>query len=145
MKKEKLIFIYYVTVLLLTFYGCSTSKYLPVGESLYTGADIDVNSQVSVNKKQIKDELEVAARPKPNKKFLGLRPKLWIYTITSSNPKKKVSYLIHTKLGESPVLLSNVYPDKIGEVMENRLNSLGYFNASVKYKVITKRKKTKIE
>ncbi|HJY13282.1 MAG TPA: hypothetical protein VJ304_10880, partial [Flavobacterium sp.] len=74
---------YFIALSLFFVFGCSNTKYLPEGELLYTGGSVTVKDSVIKKKdrKELEKELEDLLRPKPNKQFLGLRPKLWIYNI----------------------------------------------------------------
>ncbi|RYD83186.1 MAG: hypothetical protein EOP53_01570 [Sphingobacteriales bacterium] len=125
----------------LLFAGCSNTKYLPEGESLYTGAQVKIeNKDGKVSKKQkkkLKGELEDLTRPKPNTTFLGfLRPQLWIYNVVGKPKKPKgLRAKIREKLGEPPVLFSDVNPDKNREILRNRLENRGHFMAGVTFDI----------
>jgi len=72
--------------------ACSGTRHLPPGEKLYTGSEIKLESTDIIIKKKkrvIKTTAENAIRPQPNKKFLGMRPKLCIYMAAGENPKSK--------------------------------------------------------
>ena len=121
--------------------ACSNTKYLPAGESLYTGADLKA-SGVKLSKKRrkaIETDLSLLVRPKPNANILGLRYKLWVYNITG-NPKKKRSPAawLKRKFGEPPVLLSDVNLDKNVQVLDNHLENQGYFQVAVKGDTVVK-------
>lgn len=131
-------------LLVLTFSSCSNTKYLVDGEQLYTGNKIIIRSDTTVNKKQLKSELGQLARPKPNQTYLGTRPKLWVYNIAGNKANRGIRKWLRTKIGERPVLLSNVDPETTAAIMTNRLTSLGYFGANVKFKVITNHKKASV-
>ena len=123
------------------FTGCSNTKYLPEGEHLYTGADVKIENndgQVSKKrKKQLRNELEDITKPKPNSTFLGfLRPKLWIYNVVGKPKKEKgLRSYIRNKLGEAPVLFSEVEPEKNRELLRNRLENRGHFQAQVTFQI----------
>ncbi|PBQ33518.1 hypothetical protein CNR22_17620 [Sphingobacteriaceae bacterium] len=119
---------------------CNTTKYLKPGEKLYTGAKITVNSNDQVNKKQIKSEMEKVLRPKPNQTILGIRFKLWFYYKAGENPKKKFKKMIKNKIGEPPVLYDPGNPTVVSDIMVNRLNNLGYFDANSRFEVKEKEK-----
>ena len=62
--------------------GCSVTKKLPAGESLYVGASIKIQADSAVNKKEIatvKTQLEAFVKPKPNSAILGFPYKVWFY------------------------------------------------------------------
>lgn len=127
------------------FIACSNLKYLPDNESLYIGSDIIVEPPKTSGKKKIKSELEEVIRPKPNFSFLGLRPSLWFYNIAGENANKGIRKWIKNKLGEAPVLLSQIDPELIEELMINRLQNNGYFKSEVSHEITEKKKKSKLE
>lgn len=141
----RFLFICYAVLILLTFYGCSNTKYLTEEQELCVSVKLKVSSEVKVNKKEIKKELDKIAVPKLNRETFGVRAKLWVYNATGKAPKKGIKRWLKNKLGEPPYLMSTINPDKVSEIMVGRLNSLGYFNSKVKYKVTSKEKKGKIE
>lgn len=125
--------------------GCKTVKYLPPGEDLYVGSSIHIEStDIIRDKKKLKTELSKFARPKPNERILWVKPKLWFYNIGTASPNSKIKKWLKNKWGEAPVLQSSEHPKENADIMTNRLNSLGYFDAQVKYKIETSKRKTTI-
>ena len=119
------------TVLL--FSSCSNTKYIPANDALYTGAKVKLEApEISRKKRKVlKATLEGMTRPRPNSSILGLRPKLWFYNI-AGNPKKKNSpAALLKKMGEPPVLLSDVSLDHNVSVLQNALENQGFFRATV--------------
>ena len=52
--------------------GCNTA-YLTQGEKLYTGADVNIEEKETIpNKGDLKNQLDLLAKPEPNGKLLGL-------------------------------------------------------------------------
>lgn len=133
--------------MVLFFASCSNTKYLPEGESLFTGADINV-LDTSISKKEskkIKDYLTTSIRPIPNKTFLTMRWKLWVYNIAGT-PKKETGGLknfLRNKIGEPPVLTSQMSLYTNNKVFENQLHNIGYLQAAVTSTHETEHKKTK--
>jgi Surface antigen variable number repeat. len=107
--------------------GCSNTAYLAKGEKLYTGADVNIEEKEGIpDKGALKGQLDLLAKPEPNGKFLGLfRLKLWLYNIG----------IFKESLGEPPVLLQSVAPDRVAARMRTLLESKGYFRADVHYTV----------
>ncbi|MRX67076.1 Outer membrane protein assembly factor BamA [Flavobacterium resistens] len=125
---------YFITLSLFFVFGCSNTKYLPEGDLLYTGASVKVKDSVIKKKdrKALENQLEDLLRPKPNKQFLGLRPKLWIYNIAGEPKKQKgFRYWLRTKVGEEPVLFSKVDLDYNTSVLRNFTENKGYFKTRV--------------
>ncbi|WP_426486224.1 BamA/TamA family outer membrane protein [Flavobacterium sp. 2] len=125
---------YFITLSLFFVFGCSNTKYLPEGDLLYTGASVKVKDSIIKKKdrKALENQLEDLLRPKPNKQFLGLRPKLWVYNIAGQPKKDKgFRYWLRTKVGEEPVLFSKVDLDYNASVLRNFTENKGYFKTRV--------------
>ncbi len=128
--------------------GCSNTRFVPEGDYLYTGASINILSDsLSKSKKtELKNVLEASLTPKPNASFLGLRPKLYIYNITSEPKKDKgFKHWLKYKVGEKPVHLSDVDIPFNLDLIENTGENRGYFNISASYDTLPKNKKVKIK
>lgn len=121
-------------LLLLLLVGCSNTRFLPVGEDLYVKGEVEIDTDTIPEQyiKPLTEELEELLRPKPNSKFLGMRPQLYIYNVVDS-PKKENSIKgwLKYKVGEPPVLLSDVNREYNQNLLRNRLENLGFFNAEV--------------
>ena len=124
-------------ILLVTFLAtsCSNTKYLPEGELLYVGGKVKVEND-SISKKERKNlqgNLQKLIRPIPNKKILGLRPKLTIHNWSGKVTKEKgFWYWLKYKVGEPPVLFSKVDLNYNKSVLQNYVENNGYFNATSK-------------
>ncbi len=107
--------------------GCSNTGYLAQGEKLYTGAELHIEKKGPIPAEgDLENELDKLIVPAPNGKLLGLvRVKLWLYNIG----------LFKESMGEAPVLLQSVSPDRIATRMRTLLENKGYFQADVSYKV----------
>ena len=129
------IFVQFTICLLLA--SCSGAKHLPKGEKLYTGADINLESPDQIShrkKKSIKTAAENVIRPEPNKKILGLRPKLWMYMKAGENPRGKLKKWFK-KNGEAPVFISSIKPSVTKAIVDARLFNIGIFNSYTEYKI----------
>jgi outer membrane protein assembly factor BamA len=136
-------FILYGIVMIIVS-ACSNTRKLPPGDALYTGASIKIESD-SLSRKQkknLREQLSALTRPKPNKKFLGMRFKLWAYNL-AGNPKKETSLAgkLKYKIGEPPVLLSDVNLETNIKVLHSSLENQGYFYADVQGDTVVKNKK----
>jgi outer membrane protein assembly factor BamA len=107
--------------------GCSNTAYLTQGEKLYTGADVNIEEKQDIpDKGDLENQLDLLVKPKPNGKLLGLfRFKLWLYNIG----------FFKETLGEPPVLLQSVAPDRVAARMRTLLESKGYFWTDINYTV----------
>ncbi|MEO8168769.1 MAG: hypothetical protein ABI623_11010, partial [bacterium] len=114
-------------LLLVSASGCSNTAYLSKGEKLYTGADLNVQEKGDIpDEGDLKEQLENVMVPDPNSKLLGLfRFKLWLYNIG----------IFKESMGEPPVLLQNVAPDRVATRMRTLLENKGYFQAEVNYAI----------
>jgi outer membrane protein insertion porin family len=136
----------YLAILVFILWGCNATKHLPPGEELYTGPEVRINPVGDVkHKKALKKDLEKALGPKPNSSILGLRPKVWVYNTFKTEKEKGFKAWLRKTLGEKPVLLSDVDPQKMVEVLMSRMESKGYFKSLADYKVIHgKNRKAKV-
>lgn len=144
MYKRRNFLIFIFPILLLS--GCNITKHVPEDDYLYTGKEIviDANGKVPYKKKLLA-ELEDVTGPEPNLSILGWRPKLWIYNLTGGPNAKGIGKWVQDRLGEPPILLSVVKPDRIQDLMINRLFNNGHFDPEVEYNVHKKKKKADIE
>jgi outer membrane protein assembly factor BamA len=129
------------------FVNCSNTRYLKPGQALYTGASVKINPDSSgkiANEKDVKKVLESKTRPKPNKSILGLKPKLFFYNL-AGEPKKPKGFRnwIRNKVGEPPVLMSELKLMYNNDVLKSFLISQGYLQAEVTGDTVIKRKRGK--
>jgi hypothetical protein len=125
--------------------SCTGTRKLPEGEKLYTGAEIKLIPEKIKKKKYIINEAEEALRPEPNKKFLWMRPKLWMYYVAGTPKKKGFRKWLKEKAGEPPVLLSDVRPGETSGFIDAKLFNIGIFRAATESKVVEKKKTAKVE
>lgn len=122
--------------------ACSTTRHLPEGDKLYTGASISVSGASTVREKKVlQEDLEGLSRPKPNSKFLGIRFKLLLYNLFRNKKENSFFGKIRDKNGEPPVLLSQVDLDHNRLVLQNHVENKGYFRAKVTGDTVVRRKK----
>jgi outer membrane protein insertion porin family len=139
---------YFILLSLFFAIGCSNTKYLPKGELLYTGGSVKVEDSIlkKKEKKELENELEDLLRPKPNKQFLGLRPKLWIYNVAGVPKKDKgIRHWLRTKVGEAPVLYSKVDLDYNSALLRNFIENKGFFKVKVSADSTAKNKRVTAE
>ena len=139
-----------IYILLFSFLAtsCSNTKYLAEGELIYVGGKVKVaNDSISKKeRKNLESELNKLIRPLPNKKILGLRPKLYIYNLAGKVTKEKgFWYWLKFKVGEPPVLFSKVDLNYNKSVLQNYVENNGYFNATSKADSTQNGKKVKAE
>ncbi len=130
--------IYSISFLLaaaITISSCSGVKHLKEGQVLYTGAEVRINPDSAKKvpgEKTLKSSLEAMTRPEPNKKILGMRYKLFFYNLAGEPKKPKgLRNWMRTKLGEPPVLMSDLKLQNNINVLQSHLISKGYLQAAV--------------
>jgi outer membrane protein insertion porin family len=140
--------IFYIVLILLFTTSCSNTKYLQEGELLYVGGKVKIeNDSVSKkNQKKLAKELDKLIRPIPNKKILGLKPRLLIYNWAGKvNKEKGFWYWLKFRVGEPPILFSKVDMNYNKSVLQNYVENNGYFNATTKFDSTRIGKKVKAE
>ena len=138
---------FFVSCMLMVLCSCSATKFLKENESLYTGAEVKLDPQGKVGgKKEVAEALEELLQPKPNFKILGARPRLWIYYKVGEPEKDKgLKHWLRNKVGEPPLLFSDVRPDRIKNTLQNELFNMGFFDAEVSYEIEKKEKTTSVD
>ena len=137
---------YWLFIICLLLAACSGTKHLPAGEKLYRGATVKLVSEEKIKskkKKLIKKMAENTILPKPNKMFLGMRPKLWMYMLAGESPHSKYKKWLK-KNGEAPVLMSRVKPMAAAEIIDAKLYNNGIFKCFTGFKVIENKHSSKI-
>ena len=141
MSTPKLILLY-AAIAALVLPACNVTKHLPDGESLYVGSVVKVATDKTKNDKSLDGELNPLIRPKPNTRILGIPYKLIFYNLAGTSKKNKgLRRLLRTKLGEPPVLASQLNVEKNRVLLENRLQNRGYFHAAMNADTSSKKRK----
>lgn len=139
MNRMKSFAIFLVFVVLLA--SCSTTKHIPANDKLYTGATVTVHGPLTVReRKELREDLSGLTRPKPNSKLLGVPVKLMFYNMFY-NAKKGLFKNLRDKLGQPPVLLSQLDLNANIKLLQNYTENKGYFHAKTTRDTIVKRKK----
>lgn len=123
--------------------ACSTTKHLPEGEQLYTGATVklETSGTTARQKKVLKADLQGMVRPKPNTRFLGIPLKLGIYNMFRKAKPKSFFGKFRDKNGEPPVLVSSIDLENNIKLLRGHLENKGFFKAGVTGDTIVKGKK----
>ena len=125
--------------------SCSGLKYIPEGQKLYTGSKVTIDAPTKLrNQAALQTELETVVRPKPNASILGQRPKLYFWHL-GLGKEKGLKHFLANKLGEAPVLLSQVQAKQTRTLMTNRLQNRGYFHGSVSSEVKEQEKTAQVD
>lgn len=137
-----------ILLIALGLYSCSATRYLKEGEQLYIGSDITLegDSLTKSYKNDLSEELEDLLRPLPNKKFLGVQMGLFFYNLAGEPSKESgVRNWIRTKMGEAPVLVSQLHLENNESILRNRVENKGFFNVEVRSDTVVKNRKVKAQ
>lgn len=124
--------------------GCSTTKRLPEGQKLYTGAEIKFTDSLLSKKEKslLAADLQSLLRPEPNGKIGPFRIKLWIHEKFKTNKTKGLKHWL-SSFGEPPVLISAVDLVQNSSILQNRLQNRSFFQAQVTGDTVGKEKVAK--
>jgi hypothetical protein len=131
--------IYILSSLLLVIYSsCSSTKYVPEGNTLLNKNHIAVENEAVK-----KNDLLPFIKQKPNKEIFGARFYLGLYNMSNIN-KNKWPHNWLRKIGEEPVIYDPYATIKSNEQLKSYLFSKGYFDASVKDTVEVEKRKSNV-
>ena len=141
MKIKYPIFFFIIAVVFLV--SCNSTKLVPKGDALYTGASIKVKDSVlsKKEKKNIVARTKPLPRPLPNSKILGIPFKLLLYNMAGDTSKHNFIRKFLRKIGQPPVLLSSVHPEYNTRLLANYLQNIGYFKAEATGDTVVKKRK----
>ena len=143
----------YIFLAALLTASCSTTRYVPDGDMLYTGiksvefTDAEENATGPVGETALQ-EARYALDYAPNGAIAGsstlraLPIGLWWYNALHDS-QSKVGKWLFKKLAKAPVLISRVNPDLHADVATNVLKYYGYFNSNVEAEIIPSKKNPK--
>ena len=138
--------IIFLTITTCFIYACSISKYIPEDDRLYTGADLTIESDSTINnEKKLRTELEKVLMPEPNSRFLGMYPGLYFYYKNQKENPGFINRFLYKRFGEEPVYQSDVEPFQVEELLRNRLENRGFFYSRANSDFIEKNKKASIK
>jgi outer membrane protein insertion porin family len=132
----------FIVITSLLWAGCGSARHVPKTDKLYTGATVNVSgpSLTVREKKELKEDLSGLTRPKANTRLFGMAIKLGIYNLFYK-AKKGLFKNLRDKMGEPPVLLSQVDLQQNVKVLQNYLENKGYFHATVTGDTVVRRRK----
>ncbi|MGK7390458.1 MAG: BamA/TamA family outer membrane protein [Candidatus Cyclobacteriaceae bacterium M2_1C_046] len=124
----------YISIFIILLSGCRGTSNLTENQFLYTGAEINIESENPIkDKKQLKRDLQEHLKPEPNDQILGMRPKLAIHNIYDTVKKDKgFKHWVKYEIGNEPVLLEDVNIDRVSNGLRTALENHGFFSAEVK-------------
>ena len=133
--------------------ACSTTRYVPEGEQLYTGIrkmefiDADINARSKTGQTAV-DEVSHALKYAPNGSVMGSSSTrvfpvgLWFYN-TFHDSRKGIGRWLFNSFATEPVLVSDVNPELRANVATDILRYYGYFNGKVEASINTGAKNPK--
>ncbi|WP_243735744.1 BamA/TamA family outer membrane protein [Christiangramia sabulilitoris] len=124
---------FFIILLILgAFSSCSVEKFIPEGEFLYTGGEIEIEADSTItDREELEAELTNVLRPNPNSKFLGMRPGLYYHYKAQRDKPGFINKFLNKKIGEEPVYLSDIELNNTEELLINRLENRGFFYSRV--------------
>ncbi len=139
MKKQVPYFILFLSSIVLIASSCSTTKSIPPNDQLYKGAKWKVEGKLD---KDVLKDMKKMAKPAPNSTILGIPFKLMLYNALPEPKKQKgLLYKLKFKVGQKPVLMSQVYPDPVKLRISKYLFDYGYFRPELTHEIIKEEKK----
>ena len=116
-------------LLVIGLFGCTGIKNITSSDPLFIGNEYVFTDGPAPSKRKV-SEADSRLYPKPNNRFLWMRPALARYNMISDSAKKKKFW--KSKIVD-PVLLSEVQPDVNSKTLKNRIYHNGYFHNSIIY------------
>src|SRR5690606_10545292 len=130
----------FLLFVIIVAHACSVKKFIPEGEQLYTGGEVDMEADFRIpDQKEIESELNALLKPEPNSKILGMRIGLWAHYKGSQENPGFINRFLKRKLGEEPVYFSQVNTEKTEDLIFNRLENRGFFYSMVESEVTRKK------
>ncbi|MCG8307573.1 MAG: outer membrane protein assembly factor [Cytophagales bacterium] len=128
------------------FTACTGLSRIQENQYLLTRNDLVLYEKSDIeNFKKVRAQLREELAPKPNGKFLWMRPRLAIHNSVSTPKKEKgFKHWLKYKLGKAPVLLDETICDNLDLTFENRLFHLGHFNARSGHEIEHKKKTARV-
>ncbi|NPE49430.1 BamA/TamA family outer membrane protein [Sphingobacterium prati] len=144
--RAKLKFAIGILTLTTVIASCSSTKNLKEGESLYVKGNVIIDSDTisKENKEKLSTYLQSSLMPKPNKRLAGVPFKLYFNNMAGDSANKNMIKRFFKKIGEEPVLLSDVNREYNENLLRNRMENIGFFNAEVRSDTLVEEKKATI-
>jgi len=114
---------------------------VPEDKYLLKGYDIEIESDGADIKK---NELKSYIKQKPNRKFLGLKFPLFIYSLSNKDKDSGLSKVFEN-MGEKPVVWDKYMTEEAKKQIRYFLENKGYYNSTVKDTVVFSGRKAKVK
>ena len=136
-------------VVMLVVSGCSTTRRLAPGDTLYTGIKrVSITSPDSVKVPSgVKSSLNEALEAESNKmSIFGFKVPiplgLWVYN-NMENPPTGFKHWLYEKLVQEPVLVGDVRPEVRVKMLDQILENNGFFGGHADYELVSGKNKRK--
>lgn len=136
---------YIIVFVSLLLSSCSVNRLLPEGEKLYAGANLSVEKPDTLAAKNLQTELASVIIPQPNATIFGFPWKVWFHLKFKTDKKKGFKNWLSNGIGEPPVLYDPAQTEQVIDLLENRAQNLGHFNARAQSTVVEGNKKTSVQ
>lgn len=115
--------------------ACSVSRFIPEDEKLLKKADLEIdNTSDAKDISKVESGLEEVIRPSPNTTVLGFRPGLLVHYKAQREKPGFLNKFFNRKIGEPPVYLSSIDSTRTMELLNNRMENNGFFDAVISSK-----------
>ena len=124
--------VYYIILFfpLLGLFSCSTTKHVPDDEHLLKNYKIETEDK-DIEKREIRKYVQ----QKPNRRILGLKIPLALYSLSNPGKEEGLNKFLK-KTGEEPVVLDTYLIKETRDQISNYLEKKGYYSASVSDTVV---------
>jgi outer membrane protein assembly factor BamA len=134
-------FLLLCSILLIGFSSCKTTKHIPEDEYLLKRYEVEIKTDDSgINKKELKSYI----KQKPNRKILGLKFPLFIYSLSGKDNDKGLSR-IFAEMGEEPVVWDEYMTAEAKKQIQYYLENKGYYNSVVEDTVFLSNQKATVK
>lgn len=145
MKHQIIKYLFCNCLVVLLVQSCGIKKFIPEGERLYTGAELELDTIGEVEGlKDVKTELTNLVEPNPNTTFLGMKPGLYFHYKAQREKPGFFYKFLNKSFGEEPVYFSEVAPERVEELLVNRLDNNGFFYSMASSETILKEKSASV-
>jgi len=111
--------------------SCSVNKFLAEDRTLFTGAEIEVNTEEDKEISELKSKLNSAIERNTNSTFLGMRPGLYYHFKSQKENPGFINKFLNKQIGEDPYYFESFDIDSDENIITNRLQNSGYFGSKV--------------
>ncbi|SDG74798.1 translocation and assembly module lipoprotein TamL [Psychroflexus sediminis] len=123
--------LFFIVISIYALSSCSVKKYLPEDKTLYTGAELKLESTQEKDLENLETKLKTAISRNTNTKILGMRPGLYFnYKAKRENPGF-INKFLNKQFGEDPYYFESINVEAAEDILKNRLRNSGYFGSSV--------------